>query len=719
MSRRRRWTALIAAALVLLAVMGALWQLTRPLVALHGRVLDVRGEPLEGVSVTFSAGGSATTDADGQFSVASRVSSGWLTAVGPGFLSRTRAALANDETLIRLLPDDGETVRLLFAGDVMFGRRFYDTNDDGDPSDGLLRRGSSIAEHGRLLDGIAPLLADADLTVVNLESPLIGDPWFDSLGERPTRFHQTKEFVFGSAPEAAGALHAAGVDIIGLGNNHQYDALDDGIVSTQRALLGAGFAMTDYVGAGQNLDEAWRPATREVKGVRIAVVACTTITGSDQGIDYVAGVAKGGAARCEASRLATAVRAARADADLVVVMIHGGFEYVREPSETVRRYSEIAHQAGAALVINHHPHVVGGLAAQGETLTAWTMGNLLFDQTVWPTFNSYVLRVDVRRGAVIGAYIEPFMLEDYQPVGIVGARAEWVAREAQSLSDGAWVVDDGALMLDKGAAANSTSSALPPPKDPGAHPILDLDGACVATPGAIPGALVGRDEAWTGDFEDLASGSQSSGGALWNVVDPNPDRQLVSGAGVAHSTGVRLSRSGGNREDITLSPLHRFLVQPGDQLSVILDIRGTRARGASLQMSWYNDTLGPSQAQSVVPLPVEPGWREVRVDFLVPAHGVATGLYLRFSPVNLARVSIDLDNVKVVVWHPAGARAACEYMRFDGAVPGALSLTTSLLPNPSEIDRPTPAWIEATAIAAMQAQALPPGPVDSGWGPIE
>jgi hypothetical protein len=250
-------------------------------------------------------------------------------------------------------------------------------------------------------------------------------------------------------------------------------------------------------------------------------------------------------------------------------------------------------------------------------------------------------------------------------------------------------------------------------------PIVNLDGACISDPATTPGVMVGRDEAWTGDFENLLVSGAGAAGALWNLDGADPNRQVLPGAGVAGGTAVRLSRSGGDRQDIVLSPLHRFLVHPGDPISVVLDVRGTTTKGASLQMSWYNDTLGPSQAQTVVPLPVEAGWRELRVDFVVPAHGVATGLYLRFSPVNLARVSIDLDNVRLVVWHPAGVRGACEYMRFDGAVPGDLLATTSLLPNASETDRPTPAWIEATTIAATQPRALPPGPVDSGWGPIE
>ena len=243
----------VALVIVLALVAAGGWWVTRATTHLDGRVVALDGTPLAGAAVTFSGGGLATSGADGRFEIPSRLDGGWVTASAKGFLSRTRAIEAGHDTLVRLLPDDGHTVRLLFAGDVMMGRRYYDANDNGKPSDGLLTQGASAAEHDRLLSGIAPLLRDADLSVVNLESPLSDDPWFPSTGPRPLRFHRTKEFVFASAPQAAVALRDAGVDIVGLGNNHQYDLLDPGVASTQDALLRAGTGGPTSRGSGRRL----------------------------------------------------------------------------------------------------------------------------------------------------------------------------------------------------------------------------------------------------------------------------------------------------------------------------------------------------------------------------------------------------------------------------------------------------------------------------------
>lgn len=713
MLRRRRFLLVVSGIVVLIGVAVGTWWLTNPSAEMVGRVVDIDGEPIPGVTVTFSGGGSAATGLDGRFVIASRVRGGWVTATRRGYLSRTRAAQAGDETLIRLLVDDGQTVRLLFGGDVMFGRRFYDQNDDGDRSDGLLRPGASTDEHLRLLDGVAPMLADADLSIVNLETPLIADPWVDPRGPRPDRFHPTKEFVFGSAPEAAVALREAGVDIVGLGNNHLYDALDAGVASTRQALLDAGYAASDFAGAGMNVDEAWRPAIREVRGQRIAVVACTTITGVEHPLTYVAGASKAGAAACEDAAITAAIQAARADADLVVAMIHGGFEYVREPSDSITHLSRLAREAGAGLVIDGHPHVVGGLPAGPGGLTAWTMGNLLFDQTVWPTFASYVLRVDVRAGEVIDAYVEPIMLRGYRPVGIVGSDADWVARVGQSLSDGPWVVDDGALML--APAPASATVAVPEAPTTDARPILNLDGACVDSPPER--ALVGLDETWTGSFEDDTADEVEGGGELWNLVDPNPDRELLADAAATGRLGVRLKRAGGDSQEIILTPLHRLLVRAGDPISVLLAARGTRGADATQQMSWYNDTIGTSQQQTIVDLPVTDEWQTFRVDLQVPENGVAAEPYLRLAPTRGTEVSMDVDDVRVIVWQSPSARPACGYIRLEGGSAAPPRAFRRSLPGVDPAVHP--AWVEATTLVAPDAPALPPGPVDGGWGNSE
>jgi poly-gamma-glutamate synthesis protein (capsule biosynthesis protein) len=340
----RAW---LLAGIAILAVVGASGAgallSSREESTLDGLVVDPSGAPIPNAVVT---GGRerATTDGSGRFRLAG--AAGWVTVRADGWIPRTRTASPEGQVLIRLAPDTRGTVTFAFGGDVMFGRRYFDPDEDGS-IDGLLSLDADVDDHVRLLDGVRPALSDADLTIVNLETPLSDDPYPDPRGPRPRAFHPTKDYVFASRPAAAGALAKVGIDVVGIANNHLFDQLAPGVASTRAALEAAGYQPgTGYFGAGAGEEEAWAPAIREVEGQRVAFVGCTSITGDEHPITYVAGPRKGGAARCEPARLRSQVARAAAGADIVVAMIHGGYEYGREPSGQVRALSDTAVSAG-------------------------------------------------------------------------------------------------------------------------------------------------------------------------------------------------------------------------------------------------------------------------------------------------------------------------------------------------------------------------------------
>jgi len=157
-----------------------------PKISFTGRVIDMDGNPIRGASVA-SKNSSATSAEDGWFDLPTENNSPqWITVKSDGFITRTRAAAPGIPALFRLTPDDGKTIVIQFGGDTMFGRRFFDPNEDGDTSDGLLSSDPDSEAHLKLLAPIQPLLGKADLTVVNLESPLTDQPYLSPRDPRPT-----------------------------------------------------------------------------------------------------------------------------------------------------------------------------------------------------------------------------------------------------------------------------------------------------------------------------------------------------------------------------------------------------------------------------------------------------------------------------------------------------------------------------------------------------
>jgi hypothetical protein len=194
---------------------------------------------------------------------------------------------------------------------------------------------------------------------------------------------------------------------------------------------------------------------------------------------------------------------------------------------------------------------------------------------------------------------------------------------------------------------------------------------------------------------------------------------VTSEAAQSGAFGVRLVRTGGKRNDIILAPLHRLLVLPGEPLTVLVRARGTAADAASLQLSWYNDTIGASQAHTTVPLAVGHDWASLRIDTVVPGNAVAVGLFIRLAPLDLARVQLDIDNVDLIVWHHPSPAPECGYVRFGEQAPvGDLKALAMDMPGTGDV-REQPSWIQAESLPVPTQAPLPAGPANGGWGSVE
>lgn len=235
-------------------------------------------------------------------------------------------------------------------------------------------RGTSDGGYGWLYAPIADLLAQSDLTFANLETPIAPDAGAG-----------TREYVFNAPPEAALALRRAGVDLVSVANNHAFDQGRPGFEETLRRVEAAGLRA---VGAGP-ADRAAGPTRVEAGGLAIAFLGWAHFFNQDGNACSPPRVGVPScvqAALLDRSRAVEAVREAAAGADAVVVSLHWGTEYEPQPrAEDV----ELAHQlaeAGALVVIGHHPHVLQPVElyrrADGRTaVIAYSLGNLVSNQS--------------------------------------------------------------------------------------------------------------------------------------------------------------------------------------------------------------------------------------------------------------------------------------------------------------------------------------------------
>lgn len=241
------------------------------------------------------------------------------------------------------------------------------------------------------LAGVAPVLAAADLAIVNLETAL-GD------GGLPA----DKQHTFLAPRTLLVAMREAGVDVVSLANNH---SLDYGWATLRSGLAWLDDAGLAAVGVGEDAASAYAPHVVELRGARVAVVGLTRVIPHRQ---WAAGRDRPGlASGYDLKGAAAAVRAATAAAEHVIVTVHWGTEHEDCPDGDQLTLARVLHDAGADVVVGHHPHVLQGVDHGPRGLTAYSLGNLLWYSTGPVTGLSGVLTVTLGTEGVHGWQFHP------------------------------------------------------------------------------------------------------------------------------------------------------------------------------------------------------------------------------------------------------------------------------------------------------------------------
>lgn len=264
-------------------------------------------------------------------------------------------------------------VILMAVGDMMLGRTIGELIENEGPEAPYLDTAST--------------LSSADITVGNLECPI---------SDRGTAEEKTYAF---RAPVAAGeSLSFAGFDVVSLANNH---SLDYGPLALEDTLNILGEQKIAPVGAGLTAAQAYSPVIIEVNGLRIAFLAYADIPATDY--DYLAweaGPNQPGIAWAHPERLRQGITAARQQADVVVVLVHNGYEIIQQVSGHQQEIAKLAIDSGASLVIGHHPHVLQRIDTYQEGLIVYSMGNFVFDNFLFPPNYSAILKVELSKNGV-------------------------------------------------------------------------------------------------------------------------------------------------------------------------------------------------------------------------------------------------------------------------------------------------------------------------------
>jgi poly-gamma-glutamate capsule biosynthesis protein CapA/YwtB (metallophosphatase superfamily) len=226
----------------------------------------------------------------------------------------------------------------------------------------LLAAGSagtvSPREPAAILADAQPLFQGADLVVGNLECTLPGN---GATVPTEPRVVATEDLVR--------AVAAAGVTTVSLANNHMFDCLAEGFHRLRRLLDDLGIT---YFGAGDNLREAAAPAIVQIRGVRVGFLGAADPRTGPSGF---AEPGAPGVAPLKMTNLIDDVRRLRAEVDHVIVSLHWGEERLSIPSPAQVEQAHALADAGASLVLGHHPHVLQGMEVYRGVPIIYSLGN--------------------------------------------------------------------------------------------------------------------------------------------------------------------------------------------------------------------------------------------------------------------------------------------------------------------------------------------------------
>lgn len=258
---------------------------------------------------------------------------------------------------------------LVFGGDIMLSRT-------------VNSKMSTYQDYTWPFKKIATLFSEADLAIANLESPFLF-----------TNNYEVKSgsFSFKANPQSVKALLLAGFDVLSLANNHILNQGRQGILDTYKVL--------DETGISSVGTKERSIVIKESKGVKFAFLAYSY----DQSSPLISGL--------DPKQLVLDIKEAKTKSDIVVILMHAGTEYKLEPNAKQIEFAHAAIDAGADLVIGHHPHWPQLIEHyQGKTII-YSLGNLIFDQE-WSS--------STKEGLVVKVYFKDKQLEniEYIPIEI-------------------------------------------------------------------------------------------------------------------------------------------------------------------------------------------------------------------------------------------------------------------------------------------------------------
>jgi len=267
-------------------------------------------------------------------------------------------------------------------------------------TDSVVNAGVAIGgfDFGPVFKDVAGILSDADLTVMNFEGNICGEPYGTETTSAPIELIRT--------------LRSCGVDLLQMANSCAINNGLNGLTATLNAIRSAGIEPVGAYATASELRTSKGYTITEVQGIKVAFVAFTKGLGG-RGMpagnedlvnllytDYATTYQE-----IDRERISEILKNVETEKpDIIVALLHWGSEYNDDISKTQKSIVSLMQKQGVDVIIGTHPHTLQPIVFDdmAGTLVAYSLGDFFGEADRGATNYSIILDIEITKDANAG-----------------------------------------------------------------------------------------------------------------------------------------------------------------------------------------------------------------------------------------------------------------------------------------------------------------------------
>lgn len=260
-------------------------------------------------------------------------------------------------------------------------------------TDRVVNAGGEDYDYQLFLRDVAPILSQADYTVLDFEGNVYGEPYGSATGSAPNQLLT--------------ALRRAGVDMLQLANSSAIRNGLLGLTATLSAVEDVGLEPIGTFAGSKEFKNSGGYTLVDIEGVKVAFVAFTKgldgmglPAGSEDCVnllyqDYATTYQK-----VNYDGIRQVLNNAKKESpDVIIALLHWGSEYNDQFSESQQEIEDLMLQNGVSVILGTHAHFVQkmGLNPENNSFIAYCLGDFAGDGSVSGTDCSVILDLEITK----------------------------------------------------------------------------------------------------------------------------------------------------------------------------------------------------------------------------------------------------------------------------------------------------------------------------------